>query len=126
MPEKVLATPAALDLIALLKDRYGPSLEFHQSGGCCDNSSANCFLPGEITVGAGDVQLGEIGGCPFYISRAQYAYWKHTQLIIDVVDGNSGSFSLEASEGKTFHTRSRLFSAAELKELQAETGPAAD
>lgn len=117
MPERVVATPAALELIALLKEKHGPSLMFHQSGGCCDNSSANCFLPGEITVGAGDIHIGEIGGCPFYMGRAQYEYWKHTQLIIDVIDGNSGTFSLEGSEGKSFHTRSRVFTAAEQEEL---------
>jgi uncharacterized protein (DUF779 family) len=78
---------------------------FHQSGGCCDNSAANCYLPGEITIGAGDVLLGEIGGCPFYIGKSQYEYWKHTQLIIDVIEGHGGTFSLEGSEGKAFHTR---------------------
>ena len=66
MVEKVIATQAALDLIALLKSRHG-ELMFHQSGGCCDNSAANCYLPGEITIGAGDVFLGEIGDTPFYI-----------------------------------------------------------
>ena len=93
---------------------------FHQSGGCCDNSAANCFLPGELTIGAGDVYLGEIGGCPFYISKSQYEYWKHTQLIIDVLDySGGGTFSLEGPEGKAFHTRSRLFSDEEWAELQS-------
>ncbi|HUX62755.1 DUF779 domain-containing protein, partial [Sulfuricella sp.] len=50
MVEKVIATEAALELIELLKRKHGP-LMFHQSGGCCDNSAANCFLPGEITIG---------------------------------------------------------------------------
>ena len=60
MIEKVVATKAALELIELLKNRHGPVL-FHQSGGCCDNSAANCYLPGELTIGAGDEYLGEIG-----------------------------------------------------------------
>ena len=55
------------------------------------------------------VLLGEIGGCPFYMSAAQYEYWKHTQLIIDVVPGRGGMFSLEGPEGLRFLTRSRLF-----------------
>lgn len=117
MIKKVIATPAALDLVTLLKTKYGDNLMFHQSGGCCDNSAANCYLPGEITMGAGDVQLGEIGGCPFYIGRAQYEYWRHTQLIIDVIDGHGGTFSLEGPEGKAFHTRSRIFTDTELVEL---------
>lgn len=99
MVKKVIATQAALDLIEYLKQKHGPVM-FHQSGGCCDNSAANCYLPGEITIGAGDVLLGEIGGSPFYMSKSQYEYWKHTQLIIDVIDGHGGTFSLEGPEGK--------------------------
>jgi uncharacterized protein (DUF779 family) len=119
MVEKVIATEAAVELIEFLKNKHG-ALMFHQSGGCCDNSAANCFLPGEITIGGGDEYLGDIGGCPFYMSKSQYAYWKHTQLIIDVIDGHGGgTFSLEGPEGKAFHTRSRVFSDAECAELFA-------
>lgn len=118
MVEKVIATEAAVELIELLKQKHGPVM-FHQSGGCCDNSAANCYLPGEITTGAGDVFLGDIAGSPFYISKSQYEYWKHTQLIIDVIEGQGGTFSLEGPEGKAFHTRSRLFSDAERAELRA-------
>jgi len=116
MVEKVVATEAALKLIDFLKNKHG-EIMFHQSGGCCDNSAANCYLPGEITIGAGDVYLGDIGGSPFYIGIGQYEYWKHTQLIIDVIEGTGGTFSLEGSEGVAFHTRSRLFTDAEYKEL---------
>jgi uncharacterized protein (DUF779 family) len=119
MVEKVIATEAAIELIERLKHTHG-ALMFHQSGGCCDNSAANCYLPGDLTIGAGDVLLGQIGGCPFYIGRAQYEYWKHTQLIIDVIDGHGGTFSLEGPEGKAFHTRSRVFTAQELAALQEE------
>ena len=117
MTEKVIATETALELIAFLKIKHGNDLMFHQSGGCCDNSAANCFLPGEITMGAGDVYLGDIGGCPFYIGKAQYEYWKHTQIIIDVTEGFGGTFSLEGPEGKAFLSRSRMFTDAELAEL---------
>jgi uncharacterized protein (DUF779 family) len=117
MVDKVVATSAALELVAFLKAKHGPELMFHQSGGCCDNSAANCYLLGEITMGAGDVYLGDIGGCPFYIGKAQYQYWKHTQLIIDVIDGSGGDFSLETPEGKGFLTRSRVFTAEELADL---------
>jgi uncharacterized protein (DUF779 family) len=60
-------------------------------------------------MGAQDILLGEIGGVPFYISKSQYDYWKHTQLIIDVIEGQGGNFSLESTTGKGFLTRSRLF-----------------
>ncbi|MCL6584980.1 MAG: DUF779 domain-containing protein [Anoxybacillus sp.] len=108
MQPKVIATDAALQLIENLKAKYGP-LMFHQSGGCCDGSSPMCYPQGELMIGDSDVFLGEIGGCPFYISAAQYEYWKHTQLIIDVVPGRGGMFSLEGPEGVRFLTRSKVF-----------------
>jgi hypothetical protein len=118
MIARVVATPAALALIEALKQKHGGALMFHQSGGCCDNSAANCLLPGEITIGPGDVHLGDIGGCGFYIGKAQYETWKHTQLIIDAIDAHGGgTFSLEGPEGKAFLTRSRVFTAAEQAEL---------
>ncbi len=117
MIERVVATPQALALIETLVAKHGPVM-FHQSGGCCDGSAANCYLRGEFMVGPSDVLLGEIGGSPFYISRAQYEYWKHTQLVIDVIDSRGGgTFSLEGPEGKAFHTRSRLFTDDEWAEL---------
>ena len=116
---RVLATDAALDLIARLKTKHGP-LMFHQSGGCCDGSSPMCYPEGELLIGDGDVRLGEIGGCPFYMSAAQFEYWKHTQLTIDVVPGRGGMFSLEGPEGLRFLTRSRLFTDQEQAALDAK------
>jgi hypothetical protein len=116
---RVLATDAALDLIARLQAKHGP-LMFHQSGGCCDGSSPMCYPAGELLVGDSDVRLGEIGGCPFYMSAAQFEYWKHTQLTIDVVPGRGGMFSLEGPEGLRFLTRSRLFTDQEQAALDAK------
>lgn len=110
--EKVLATDQALQLIAKLTAKHGP-LMFHQSGGCCDGSSPMCYPHGEMIIGESDVLLGEIGGAPFYMSASQYEYWKHTQLIIDVVQGRGGMFSLENPEGVRFLTRSRVFDEGE-------------
>ena len=63
--------------------------------------------------------LGDIGKCRFYIGKRQYKDWKHTLLIIDVIDGyGGGTFSLEGPEGKAFHIRTQVFSDAELAELQ--------
>jgi len=115
--KRVLATEEALALINRLKVKYG-DLMFHQSGGCCDGSSPMCYPAGELMVGDSDVLLGEIGGCPFYISKAQYEYWKHTQLIIDVVEGRGGMFSLEGPEGRRFLTRSKVFTKEEMEELR--------
>ena len=74
---------------------------------------------GDFIVGDRDVRMGEIGGAPFYISPAQFEYWKHTQLIIDVVPGRGGMFSLEGPHGLRFLTRSRLYDDAEWLWLQA-------
>ena len=120
--ERVTATAASLALIETLAHKHGP-LMFHQSGGCCDGSAPMCFARGEFLVGDQDVLLGEIGGCPFYIGAPQYQYWKHTQLIIDVVPGGGGMFSLEGPEGKRFLTRSRLFSADECRLLGIDSEP---
>ena len=122
MVDRVTATPAALELIATLQAEYGPELLFHQSGGCCDNSAANCYLPTDLTIGPYDVKLGEVGGVPFYISQSQYEYWKHTQLILDVIEGSGGTFSLEGNTGKAFHTRSRLFTDEEWDEVRQLIG----
>jgi uncharacterized protein (DUF779 family) len=116
MVERVLATEAALALIERLQKKHGP-LMFHQSGGCCDGSAPMCYPLGEFRTGASDVRLGEIGGCPFYMSESQFEYWRHTQLIIDVVPGRGAGFSLEAPEGLRFLTRSRLFTDEEAASL---------
>lgn len=105
---KVIATDKAIALIQKLQGLHGP-LMFHQSGGCCDGSAPMCYPAGEFRVGGQDVLLGEIGECQFYIGAAQYEYWKHTQLVIDAVPGRGGGFSLDASEGVRFITRSRPF-----------------
>lgn len=118
MPLQVVATPAAVALIGELRSEYGNIL-FHQSGGCCDGSSPMCFPQAEFQIGDSDVRLGEIGGVPFYISGPQFEYWKHTQLIIDVVPGRGGMFSLENGRGVRFLVRSRLFEDAEFEALRA-------
>ncbi|MBB6248011.1 DUF779 domain-containing protein [Rhodanobacter sp. A1T4] len=117
--EKVLATAAADALIERLRQKHGPVL-FHQSGGCCDGSSPMCYPQDDFIVGDRDVQLGVIAGAPFYMSPSQYEYWKHTQLIIDVVEGRGGMFSLDNSEGMRFLTRSRLFTDEEIAQLQKD------
>ncbi|MEL6110496.1 MAG: DUF779 domain-containing protein, partial [Planctomycetota bacterium] len=47
-------------------------------------------------------------GAAFYISGPQYEAWKHTQLIVDMVPGRGGMFSLDNGTGRRFLTRSRL------------------
>jgi uncharacterized protein (DUF779 family) len=116
--ERVTATPAALAFIDALRRRHGP-LMFFQSGGCCDGSAPMCYAAGEFNLGDSDVCLGSLDGTPFYMGAEQFAYWEHTQLIIDVVAGNGGMFSLDNGTGRRFLTRSRLFTDEECAALRA-------
>ena len=113
---RVKATPAALDLIASLRAQHGDVL-FHQSGGCCDGSAPMCYPVNDYIVGDLDVRLGKIGEAQVYISRPQFEYWQHTQLIIDVVPGRGGMFSLENGSGQRFLTRGRVFTDDEVAAL---------
>jgi uncharacterized protein len=121
MTPRVVVTAAAAKLLGELQDRHGPVM-FHQSGGCCDGSSPMCYPDGDFIVGDRDVLLGvlDVGaGVPVWISGPQFQAWKHTQLVIDVVPGRGGGFSLEAPEGMRFLSRGRAFSDAENVELTA-------
>ncbi|MDG5485674.1 DUF779 domain-containing protein [Mycolicibacterium gadium] len=121
-PPRALITRAAADLLARLQGRHG-ALMFHQSGGCCDGSSPMCYPEGEFLVGDRDVLLAvfDVGeGVPVWISGPQFEAWKHTQLVIDVVPGRGGGFSVEAPEGMRFLSRGRAFNSDENDLLNAE------
>lgn len=115
---RVTATPVALEMIATLREQHGPIL-FFQSGGCCDGSSPMCYAIGDFNISDTDVYLGNLNGAPFYMGMEQFEYWEHTQLIIDVVAGNGGMFSLDNGTGRRFLTRSRLFTDDEFRVLSA-------
>ncbi|MGA4777210.1 DUF779 domain-containing protein [Cellulosimicrobium sp. AB352] len=131
-PARVALTDDAAALLARLRTVHG-ELMFHQSGGCCDGSSPMCYPQGEFLLGDADVHLGDLvvdapgrtdgpgadgpagadGAAgrfvvPVWMSRAQFEYWKHTHLTIDVVPGRGAGFSVEAPEGVRFIIRSRL------------------
>jgi len=120
---RVKATPEAEVLIRSLVTEHGPLL-FHQSGGCCDGSSPMCYPQGEFRVGGQDILLGTIEGCPVYIGARQFEVWRHTQLVIDVVAGCGGSFSLEAPRGVRFLTRSEVFCSDAICALDSAGPPA--
>jgi uncharacterized protein (DUF779 family) len=121
-PSRIEASAEALLWIAILKAKHGP-LMFSLSSGCCEGSSPMCFAEGDYRVNDADVLLGEVGGSPFYLSAQQFEYWRHTQLILDVTPGQGSGFSLEAPEGVSFLTRSRVFSDAEVAALSAAGEP---
>lgn len=105
--DKVTATPEAVDLLDEIIADHGPVL-FHQSGGCCDGSSPMCYPRGDYIVGDRDILLGTIGETPVFISESQYEVWKHTDLILDVVPGRGGMFSLDNGRERRFLTRSNI------------------
>jgi uncharacterized protein len=115
-PARVLASDTARALIEKLTAQHG-KIMFHQSGGCCDGSSPMCFKDGDYLLAPDDVELGDIAGAKFYMSPSQFEYWKNTQLIIDVVPGMGGMFSLENGSGERFLTRSRVFTEDEILAL---------
>ena len=109
---RVDVTSEAAELLRRLTEAHGP-LMFHQSGGCCDGSSPMCYPDGEFLLGDADVHLGDLDvgldrAVPVWMSKAQFAYWEHTHLTIDVVPGRGAGFSVEAPTGKRFLIRSRL------------------
>ena len=122
-PARILATAEAVALIDRLRAQHGP-LMFHQSGGCCDGSAPMCYTADEFRVGTQDVLLGHVAGdVPVWIGAAQFDYWRHTQITIDVVPGRGAGFSLEGPEGFRFLIRSRLFSDEETEALIAAGEP---
>lgn len=119
---RVDVTPEAAELIRSLRAQHGP-LMFHQSGGCCDGSSPMCYPDGEFILGGSDVLLGHLDvgeGDPvaFWMGKAQFEYWSHTHLTVDVVEGRGSGFSVESPTGKRFMIRSRLFSDEETALLE--------
>lgn len=122
-PPRILSTDAADAVIADLTASHGP-LMFHQSGGCCDGSAPMCYPRGEFRVGGQDVLLGHVAGdVPVWIGAAQFEYWRHTQVTIDVVPGRGAGFSLEGPLGVRFIIRSRVFTDAEALALEAAGPP---
>jgi uncharacterized protein (DUF779 family) len=122
MIERVAFTAEAVALVAALKAQHGP-LIFHLSGGCCEGSAPMCFRQSDFRVGANDVLLGAVDGCPFYVGAAQFEYWSGCQVIVDVATEGGDSFSLEAADGVRFTARSRLFTDAEFETLKAAGAP---
>ena len=119
---RVLITAEAVKVVNQLKERFG-ELMFHQSGGCCDGSQPMCFEKGEFKTGEGDVLLGEIEGCAFFMSRDQFEYWQHRQLTIGVTPGRGSSFSLEIPMGIRFIVHSRMYTAEEEENLVEVDNP---
>jgi uncharacterized protein (DUF779 family) len=101
MEAPVKVTEAALEVIQRLEAAHGP-LMFFQSAGCCDGSSPICLKEGELPLSPHDLQLGEIGGAPFFIDAQTYERLGKPPIVIDVSPGAAEGFSLEALDGLHF------------------------
>lgn len=120
--ERVAITEEAAALLRRLREEHGRPLMFHQSGGCCDGSAPMCYTQGTFMTGPADVLLGELAPgtpepVPVWISRAQFEYWSHTHITIDVTPGRGAGFSIEGPTGHRFIVRSRLFTDEEAADL---------
>jgi uncharacterized protein (DUF779 family) len=105
LPERrVIATEAARLAVRRLRAVRGP-LMFVQSAGCCGGSAPMCFPRGEYLTGLGDLLLGSVEGCPFYIDRQLYQAWHPGRLVLDVEPGAPEGFSIAAGDGLHFVTR---------------------
>lgn len=110
--KRITATAAAHTAILRLCADRGPVM-FVQSGGCCAGSAPMCYPSGEFLIGAGDVLLGDIEGCPFYIDYALDQAWGESTFQLDVAPGEPEGFSLAAGPGTHFVTRSAKCSVTE-------------
>ena len=101
IPERVTATPAALDLLERLRAQHG-DLIVHVSGGCCDGSSPMCLRAADLPAGPHDELLGTLAGVPVVIDGDQNRRWKNPGFRLAVAPGAAGGFSLEALEDLHF------------------------
>ena len=104
-PGVVDATAAARRAIAALRAAHGP-LIFIQSAGCCGGTAPMCFPLGEFQIGSGDLLLGTVEDCPFYMDGRHFAAWCEPRLLLDVEPGFAEGFSLPAGPGLHFVIRS--------------------
>ena len=117
MISRLDATPAAIEMINILKADFG-ELMFYQAGGCCEGTQPQCFEKGGYYLRTNDVCIGEIEGCEFWVDRDLFEYWKYAHFNLDVLDGfGPGGFSLETPYKKTFKVHYKLFTDEELNDL---------
>ncbi len=111
--KRLEATEKALDLIAMLQEKFG-DLMFYQAGGCCEGTQPQCFEKGGFYLRYGDVCIGTVRGAEFWVDKDLFEYWKHAHFTLDVTDWiGAGGFSLETPFGKTFKINYRLFTEEE-------------
>lgn len=107
--EKLVATEKAIEVIELLKNKHG-NLLFQQSAGCCDGTVPMCYAADGFYIGSQNLLIGKIADVPYYVEKSHYEYMKHMQIIVDAIEGQGASFSLESVEGFAFIAHSKVLS----------------
>ncbi|MBO9152069.1 DUF779 domain-containing protein [Chitinophaga sp. GCM10012297] len=98
MESRIVATKYATDLIRQLSARYGP-LAFQIQGNSKEGYTPQCvpdnsrFLPGD------EVYLGEVEGCPCYVSPEEDDHHGRSRYFISAERGAAAG-SLEEAEFK--------------------------
>jgi uncharacterized protein (DUF779 family) len=108
MPASITATPAAKAALSALRTAHG-DIVLHLTGGCCDARTPLVLDAADLKLGARDTLFGEIDGVKIYEMGAEAdadgAACRCTAFVLDLVDGLSVGFSLEAAPGKRFSLR---------------------
>jgi uncharacterized protein (DUF779 family) len=98
---RLRATPAAVQALRRVWRSHGEVLLI-LSAGCCGGSAPMCFPRGEFRLGAHDVLVGEVEGCPVYVEQRQLDAWPHAEILLDVEEGAAEGLSLPAGDGLHF------------------------
>ncbi|MBC7302304.1 MAG: DUF779 domain-containing protein [Nocardia sp.] len=121
---RVEITERAQTLLRRIIEDNGPVL-FRQAGDCADDVSTPVCLPAkQFPIEHADILLGRLSWhTEYWISPAQFEYWKDTHLTVDVARGEAAADSLEAGQGMRFVLRARLLTEAESAALAAAPPP---
>lgn len=94
-------TERALAVVNQLKNEH-QDLIFHHC--ICENNDEAPILIAkeEMYLDDNEILLGTISGIDYYINIIQYSKWKNTPLMIDIVEGEGSTFSLEYVSGVRF------------------------
>ena len=80
-------------------------------------SIPKCPILAACFIGGGGILSGEVVGRRYIYRPAQSQAWAHTQLILDVVPGRGGMFSLDNGREKSSLTRGKVFTASKQAQL---------
>lgn len=106
MPASVSASPAARAALSKLRAEHG-DIVLHLTGGCCDARTPLVLSASDLKFGARDQLFGEVDGVKIYeMAAANEGDACHrSTFVLDLVEGLSVGFSLEAAPGKRFTLR---------------------